>query len=174
MSGLYRLRPELEFSTQTQHGKNYVVVKDPVTLRYFRFSDAQAVILDLARAPIDIETLAAAVSERIGANVKRASLEGLLDSLDQKLLLDTPAAHAKLEEYRGRKTRDTDGNLLYLRLVSLDAEAVFEWLFPKVRWCFTPDFNFFAVFMILCGFIITFQHWERLGACAAEGPELGG
>ena len=163
MSGLYRLRPELEFSTQTQHGKNYVVVKDPVTLRYFRFSDAQAVILDLARAPIDIETLAAAVSERIGANVKRASLEGLLNSLDQKLLLDTPAAHAKLEEYRGRKTRDTDGNLLYLRLVSLDAEAVFEWLFPKVRWCFTPAFNFFAVFMILCGFIITFQHWERLG-----------
>ena len=164
MSALYSLRPELEFSTQTQHGSNYVVVKDPVTLRYFRFGEAQAVILDLVRSPVDIETLSAGISERLGANVKRASLEGLLDSLDQKLLLDTPATQAKLEEYKGRKTRERDGNLLYLRLVSINAEVVFEWLFPKVRWCFTPAFNVFAVLMILCGFVITFLHGERLAA----------
>ena len=164
MSPLYSLRTELEFSTQTQHGKKYVVVKDPVTLRYFRFSESQAVILELVGSPVDIETLATTVSERFGTNVKRSSLEGLLDSLDQKLLLDTPATQAKLDEYRGRKTRERDGNLLYMRLVSVNAEAVFEWLYPKVRWCFTPAFNIFAVLMIICGFVITFQARGRLGA----------
>ena len=61
MSALYSLRSELEFSTQTQHGKKYVVVKDPVTLRYFRFSESQAVILELVGSPVDIETLATTV-----------------------------------------------------------------------------------------------------------------
>ena len=51
-----------------------------------------------------------------------------------------------------------------MRLVSVNAEAVFEWLFPKVRWCFTPAFNVFAVLMIICSFVITFQHGGRLGA----------
>ena len=120
--------------------------------------------MELVGSPVDIETLATTVSERFGTNVKRSSLEGLLDSLDQKLLLDTPATQAKLDEYRGRKTRERDGNLLYMRLVSVNAEAVFEWLFPKVRWCFTPAFNIFAVLMIICGFVITFQHGGRLGA----------
>ncbi len=46
MSDLYSLRPELEFSTQTQHGKKYVVVKDPVTKRYLRFTENQGIILD--------------------------------------------------------------------------------------------------------------------------------
>ena len=32
MSALYSLRPELEFSAQTQHDKSYVVVKDPGTV----------------------------------------------------------------------------------------------------------------------------------------------
>ena len=164
MSALYSLRPELEFSAQTQHGKSYVVVKDPVTVRYFRFTETQAVILDLVRAPMDIDQLAAAASDRLGGNVGRASLEGLLASLDEKLLLDTPATQEKLGEYRERKTRKRDGNLLYLRLVSLNAEAVFEWLLPKVRWCFTPAFHVFAVLMILSGIVITSLYGSRLAA----------
>ena len=162
MSALYSLRPELEFSAQTQHGKSYVVVKDPVTVRYFRFTETQAVILDLVRAPTDIDQLAVAASDRLGVTVGRASLEGLLASLDEKLLLDTPATQEKLGEYRERKTRKRDGNLLYRRLVSLNAEAVFEWLFPKVRWCFTPAFHVFAVRMILSGIVITSLHGPRL------------
>ncbi len=162
---LYSLRPELEFSRQTQHGSSYVVVKDPITFRYFQFHETHAVIsaiLALVRSPIDIETLSAIVSERVGAKVNPTSLERLLHSFDQKLLLDTPATRAKLEADSGPKARNDDTNLLYERLVSVNAEAVFEWLFPKVRWCFTPAFNVFAVFIILCGFAITFQYGDRM------------
>ena len=74
---LYSLRPELEFSRQTQHGSSYVVVKDPITFRYFQFRETHAVIsaiLALVRSPIDIETLSAIVSERVGAKVNPTSL----------------------------------------------------------------------------------------------------
>ena len=163
MSALYSLRSELEFSTQTQQGKDYVVVKDPVTLRYFRFSEGQAAILGFLRAsPTDIETLSTELSERFAGGVARETLEGFLKSLDKKLLLDNPPSQAKLDEYRERRTRKRDGSLLYLRLISLNAEALFEWLFPKVRWCFTPAFHAFAVLIIVSGIFVTLLNGERL------------
>ena len=90
MSRLYHLRSELEFSTQTRQGKSYLVVKDPVTNRYFNFKEMQASIVELVREPIDIDSLGAAAAARLGATVKEASLEGFLNSLEEKHLLDTP------------------------------------------------------------------------------------
>lgn len=63
---LMHLRTELEFSYQQQQGKSFVVVKDPITSRYFRFTETQAAILELLREPIDAPTLAARASEKLG------------------------------------------------------------------------------------------------------------
>ena len=159
MSALYSLRTELEFSNQTQHGINYVVVKDPVTNRYLRFTENQGIILELIREPIDLESLAQAAAARFGVPVKAKSLEGLIQSLEQKQLLDTPQVLEEIAEYKARNSKDQ--NLLYYQLFSLDAERVFEWLFPKVRWCFTPTFHLFAVLIILTGLFISFSNGNR-------------
>src|SRR5207247_10002781 len=86
---LYHLRPGLEFSPQQHQGKSFVVVKDPVTARYFRFTETQAVILELLRDPIDAPALASAVAGRLGGAVPLATIEGFLKSLEDKWLLDT-------------------------------------------------------------------------------------
>src|SRR5712691_3145938 len=102
----YQLRPGLEFSPQQYQGKSFVVVKDPVTARYFRFTETQAVILDLLRDPaggIDAPTLALRFSERLGGQVPLATIEGFLRSLEDKWLLDTPAVHEKLSNVQVHK-----------------------------------------------------------------------
>src|SRR5437870_8472423 len=63
---LMHLRTELEFSPQQQQGKSFVVVKDPVTSRYFRFTETQAAILEFLWEPINAPTLAARASEKLG------------------------------------------------------------------------------------------------------------
>ena len=160
MSRLYSLRPELGFSTQTHQGKSYLVVKDPVTQRYFRFTEMQATILELVREPIDIESLAASAAGRLGGTVKAASLEGFLDSLEEKHLLDTPTVAEKLAAYKERKPQEK--NFLYLRLFSLNPERVFRLLLPKVEWCFTPAFNLFAALAILSGIVLSSLNAEEL------------
>ena len=70
-----RLRSGLEFSPQQNQGKTFVVVKDPVTGRYFRFTENQAAILDLLRQPTDLATLTSAVSDKFGAPVPVATIE---------------------------------------------------------------------------------------------------
>ncbi len=86
----YHVRPGLEFSPQQQQGKSFVVVKDPVTSRYFRFTETQAVILDCLRGAIDASSLAQKVSEKLGGQVPLTTIQGFLKSLEDKLLLDTP------------------------------------------------------------------------------------
>jgi len=86
----HQLRSDLEFSPQQHQGKSFVVVKDPVTARYFRFTESQAVILELLRSPIDAETLAARVSEQLNGSVPVATIVAFLKSLDGKWLLETP------------------------------------------------------------------------------------
>ena len=130
------------------------MVKDPVTEKYFRFTETQAVILDAIRSPIDIESLGTAVAQRLGGTVKPESLE-------QKMLLDTPGVQVQLEELQTRRPKETQ-NILYYKVFFLDAEKAFDWLFPKIRWCFTPLFHVFAAAMILSGFVITMLHTEQL------------
>src|SRR3989442_9664255 len=100
----YRLRPGLEFSPQQQQGKSFVVVKDPVTARYFRFTQTQAVVLDLLPDPaenMDAPALAAKVSERLGGQVPVTTIEGFLKLPEDKCLVDTPEVLEKLSQVGG-------------------------------------------------------------------------
>src|SRR5437773_12516635 len=92
---LYRLRPGLEFSPQQHQGKSFVVVKDPATARYFRFTETQAVILELLRDPIGAPELAPAFSGRLGGGWPPATIDGLLKPLDDKWLFDRVSIPAR-------------------------------------------------------------------------------
>src|SRR6266516_7083358 len=129
---LYHLRSGLEFSPQQHQGKSFVVVKDPVTGRYFRFTQNQAAILDLLRRPTELEDLAAAVSEALGGVIPIAALEAFLKSLEDKWLLDTPAVREKLANMESQQLKDR--NLLYWKLASINQEKILAWLLPRTRW----------------------------------------
>src|SRR5262245_49998413 len=109
---LVQLRRDLEHSKQQQQGKSYLVVKDPVTRRYFRFTEAQATILDLLTdGPVDSATVAERAAERFGSPVSAATMEAFFDSLESKYLLDTPDVRDKLSNIQNQKLA-ADGNLL--------------------------------------------------------------
>jgi multidrug efflux pump subunit AcrA (membrane-fusion protein) len=159
-----QLRSDLEFSRQQQQGKTYLIVKDPLTKRYFRFTESQAAILDFLKEPFDAETLSPRVSEKLGGSVPPAALAGFFKSLEDKLLLDTPDVREKIGSYKSRKLSDEEEGFLYWKLASLNPERVFAWLLPRTRWAYTAWFQVFALFSILSGFAITFLHWTELGS----------
>src|SRR5262245_46517919 len=153
-----QLRSDLEFSPQQHQGKSVLVVKDPVTSRYFRFTESQAAILELLRQPISSSELAAAASERLNSSIPVSTVEAFLESLDEKWLLETIATREKLATLESQKLQDR--NLLYWKLLSFNPEKIFDWLLPRTRWAFTKAFHVFAVFSIVMGFAITFLHWN--------------
>jgi multidrug resistance efflux pump len=165
---LIQLRRDLEYSSQQQQGKSYLVVKDPLTNRYFRFTESQASILDLLKdSPVDAETVAAHATERLGGAISARTIEAFIDSLESKYLIDTPTVRDKLATIKNQKLEDR--NLLYWKLASINPERIFAWLLPRTRWAFTPAFHVFAVSTILTGLTISYLNWSRL---AASAPSL--
>src|SRR5688572_20588610 len=141
-----QLRSDLEFSRQQQQGKTYLVVKDPVTSRYFRFTETQAAILDLLHEPTNAEAVAAGAARKLGGSISVATIQGFLKSLEDKNLLDTARVRESLAGIRSRK--EADQNVLYWKLGSINPEKFFDWLLPRTRWMFTGAFQIFAAIMI--------------------------
>jgi multidrug efflux pump subunit AcrA (membrane-fusion protein) len=156
---VWQLRRDLEFSPQQQQGKSFLVVKDPVTSRYFRFTQAQAAILELLGEPVAAAELAARASARLNGSVPVPTIEGFLKSLEEKWLLDTPEIRERLATVESHKLNDR--NLLYWKLLSINPEKIFSWLLPRTRWAFTKTFHIFAALSIACGFLISYLHWDE-------------
>src|SRR5437016_6357964 len=154
MDVMVQLRSGLEFSPQQHQGKSFVVVKDPVTARYFRFTEAQAAILDFLREPIDTVSLSEQVSGKLGGNVPLTAIEGFLKSLEDKWLLDTPAVLEKLLTVESHKLNDRN-NILYRKVASFNPEKIFAWLLPRTGWAFTKGFHIFGALSILTGLMIS-------------------
>jgi len=159
---MHQLRSGLEFSPQKQQGKSFIVVKDPVASRYFRFTESQAAILELLHEPIDTAGLAAEASKRLNVTVPTASIEAFLKSLEGKWLLDTATVREKLATIQQRKLPER--NFLYWKLLSVNPEKIFAWLSPRTRWAFTSAFHLFAAFSIASGCIISVLHWDKFSA----------
>src|ERR1019366_2804955 len=96
------LRSDLEFSSQQHLDKNYIVVKDPLTKRYFRFTENQGAILNLLKEESDAATIAARASENLGGTISETTIQGFLKSLEDKLLLDTDLVRDKLTNLKSQ------------------------------------------------------------------------
>jgi len=159
-----QLRQDLQQSRQQHQGKTYLVVKDPIARRYFRFTETQAAILDLLSSPTDAEKVAATASEKIGT-VSVSTINAFLDSLESKDLLDTPAVRERLGTV-GSPNKLKQSSILYKQVAAFDPERIFNWLLPRTRWAFTPAFHVLGCFLIFCGLSIFFLHWDELRASA--------
>ena len=162
-----QLRPDLQQSRQQHQGKSYLVVKDPLARRYFRFTESQAAILELLATPTTPEKVAAQVAEKLGANVPAATIAAFCDSLESKDLLETVAVRERLGSSSANKRAQS--SVLYKQVASFNPERIFDWLLPRTRWAFTPAFQVFGCLLIATGLSIFFSNWQQL---KAQTPNL--
>jgi len=160
-----QLRRDLDQSHQLQQGRSYLVVKDPVTRRYFRFTEAQAKIMDVfTETPRDFESIAELASAALNTTVSSTTVEGFCKSLEEKFLLESPEVREKLAAIQGQQLEGR--NFLYWKIASVNPERIFDWLLPRTKWAFTPSFQLFAVLTIFTGLMITWLNWQTLSGAA--------
>ena len=138
-----QLRKDLQQSRQQHQGKSYLVVKDPVARRYFRFTETQAVILELLAEPADAETVAARVSEKLGGTVSPAA-----SRVFRFAGIEGSARHTcgPRTAWRVEASPNKRSSILYKQVASFNPERIFDWLLPRTRWAFTPAFQVFGCF----------------------------
>lgn len=168
-----RLRPDLILTDQRYEGRVCCVLKDPVSLRYYRFDERDTFLIHMFDGSRSVEEVREAFEERFRPT--RLSLEDL-ESFGQTLLKsglayhDQPAAGRQLLKRRQERVRDEWlrklTNVLYIEIPLFDPDPVLRWLLARLRWVFTPWFFAAGMLFVLSAVVLVVTHftsfWQRL------------
>jgi putative peptide zinc metalloprotease protein len=149
-----RVRPDLKARRQRYQGRNYWVVKDPVGLQYFRFEEEEFAILQMLDGDSSLDDIA----ERFEAEfppqtIRVEELQNFIGMLHRSglVLSDAPGQGVQLKERRDEKKwkelLSAASNILAFRMRGIDPEKLLNWLYPYVRWFFTPAATFGALML---------------------------
>src|SRR5262245_36304650 len=170
-----RMRRDVEIAPQKYEGRTYYVVKDPVSLRYYRFKEQEYYLIGLMDGSYTLDDAQKAFETRF--RPERLTLEDL-ESFAQQLLTaglaqnESPQAGKQLFDRRKKRRRSewmqTLTNILYIKIPVYDPDRILEWMLPYLRWIFTFWFMALSVGIMLAAIFwvaIKFEvFWEKLPA----------
>jgi putative peptide zinc metalloprotease protein len=151
-----RVRPDLQAYEQKYEGKTFHVVKDPVCLRYYRFSRQEYFVFRLFDGRHTMEEVQEAFEgEFKPLRLEPADLEGFARQLVTAGLVqnEQPGAARHLFERRAKQRRlrrlATLTNVLYMKIPVFDPDRLLTWMYGYLWWVFTTWFFVASVTLML-------------------------
>src|SRR5215470_369188 len=150
-----RIRRDLDIAPQKYEGRTYYVVKDPVSLRYYRFKEQEQYLIQLMDGTHTLDDAQKSFEERF--RPERLTLEDL-EGFGQQLLNaglaqnESPNAGKQLFDRRKKRRRSewmqTLTNILYIKIPVFDPDKLLTWMLTK--WIFRSIFTIpFAILSII-------------------------
>ena len=159
---LAKLRSDLEIRAEIAGPQSPVIVKDPITRGYYRFTWVQAAVLSSLDGTRNAASVAAAVSEQCRTEVAASQVEDFIQKLQSLLLLDSALSWARLENVARRKHRLLD-SLLSIKIHAFNPDRLLARLEGTIgRFFFGPSFHFLAWVSIAAGVVLSIANWDQL------------
>jgi putative peptide zinc metalloprotease protein len=163
-----RLRGDLEVSEQKYEGRTYRVVKDPVSLRYYRFDEQEYFLIQYCDGTHTLDETQKEFEKRF--RPKRLTLEDL-EGFAQQLLTaglvynESPQGGKQLFDRRKKRLRrewlQTFTNILYIKIPVFDPDWLLGKMLPYLRWIFTVWFGLLSLGVVLAALILVASHFEQ-------------
>jgi putative peptide zinc metalloprotease protein len=158
-------RPDLIVVEERYEGKNYHVVKDPVSLKYYRLDDQHFFVYQKFDGLHTLEQIQKDFEQRFRPDrLKLEDLEAFARQLVTSGIVqyESPNAGKQLFEKRGKqralKRLATFTNILYIKIPLFDPDRLLNWLYGYTRWIFTNTFLFISVaFMLAAAALVLFK-----------------
>jgi putative peptide zinc metalloprotease protein len=154
-----KLRSDLEIHSESNGG---VIVKDPVTHGFYRFTPVQASVLERLDGSQDLHSIAASVSEQHQTEVLEEQLKDFAGKLQKLLLLDHPYCWAKLEGSLRKKRHRILRNLLFVKIHAFNPDTLLGNLEQNLRFCFSSAFAAAVWITVAVAFFLSLLNWESL------------
>src|SRR2546423_11870763 len=132
-----RIRGDLGITPQKYEGRTYYVVKDPVSLRYYRFKEQEHYLIRLMDGKHTLDEAQKAFEKRF--RPERLTLEDL-EQFGQQLISaglvqnESPESGKQLYESRTKRKRmewmQTFTNILYIKIPVFDPERLLNLMLP--------------------------------------------
>src|SRR5437588_10321703 len=162
-----RLRGDLGINPQKYEGRTYYVVKDPVSLRYYRFKEQEHFLIQLMDGGHTLDDAQKEYEKRF--RPERLTLEDL-EQFGQQLLTaglaqnESPQAGKQLYDRRKKRRRSewmqTLTNILYIKIPLFDPERLLVHMLPYLRWIFSLTFAAVSVAVMLGAILLVLTHLQ--------------
>jgi len=163
----FRVRKDLQIEPQLYGGEPCFVLKDPVSLAYFRFSPLHYRLLQLIDGRTLPEFLNAARRQLGTAQPDDDAIRQMLEQFIAAGIVthDEPgqggAYHDRSVQLAASRRRSWLGNLLYFKLPGIDPEPLLRRVHPWFKWLYTPAAIGAAVLLILFAGAYTLVHIDQ-------------
>jgi len=161
------LRSDLNIEAQKYEGRTYFVLKDPVSLRYYRLKENEHFLLQFLDGKHTLEEAQKAYEKRYRPD--RLKLEDL-EAFAQQLLTaglaqsESPRAGKQLFERRTKRRRSewmqTLTNILYIKIPIIDPDRILKRMLRYTGWIFTLWFFFLSVGIMSAAGLLILTHFE--------------
>lgn len=153
-----KLRPDLEIRVEQDSG---VVVKDPVTRRFYRFTPVQATVLSLLDGRTGPGAIAAEAARRNETEVTEEQVTVFTGKLQSLLLLDNHYCWNRLNSLqKGRRT--VIRSILSIKVHGFNPDRLLTNLERKFRFLFSSVFGAAAWSAVAIAAVISILNWESL------------
>ncbi|HZU35207.1 MAG TPA: biotin/lipoyl-binding protein [Gemmataceae bacterium] len=162
-----RIRADLSVARHRYEGRTYYIVKDPVTLRYYRYTEKEHYLIQ----QLDGFTTLDEARERFERQFRpdRLPLEEVEAFAQQLLtigLAQSESAEADKQSFQRRRDQRRNewlqkfSNILYIKVPITDPDRLLERLVPYCRWIFTGWFMMLSVGIMLAALLLIATHFE--------------
>jgi multidrug resistance efflux pump len=162
MAELYgKLRSDVELRAESPDKNSPIVLKDPITGRFYRFTSVQGAVLRSLNGDRTLASIAESVSREFDTPVTEAQVRDFSTKLRTFLLLDEEGCWKSLEAVAKPKRR-VIGDLLSIKIHAFNPDALLTRLESRFRFCFTRWFAAIVWSSVGAALVISVLNWESL------------
>jgi len=174
-----RLRRDLAIEAQKYEGRTYYVIKDPVSLRYYRLKDNEFFLLQFMDGARTLEDAQKAYEAQF--RPERLKLEDV-EGFAQQLLTgglaqnESPRAGKQLFDRRKKKRRQewmqTLTNILYIKIPIIDPDRLLKRMTRSLGWIFSAWFFLLSIGLMLSAVVLVGVQFNKFLALLPDYHEF--
>src|SRR5262245_53020612 len=162
-----KVRADLIITEQRYEGKRHYVIKDPISLRYYRFNEQEYFVFKHFDGKHTMEdTQKAFEAEYRPQRLTHEDLEAFARQLLTAGLVQhesSKAADELLESRRKQRRMQrlaTITNILYIKIPIIDPDRVLTYMAARLQWIFTWGFFAASVSLMLSAVFLVISHYN--------------
>ena len=150
-----KLRDDLVTVRQETDGAVFIVLKDPITQRYFRLREPEYWLISQFNGVNDLETIAAGFQEKFNLKVSPQAVGQFAAKIDSLYFFDNSKAEYEVSSgrYLGERRRSLLSRLLFVKLRAFSPDRLLNFMVSRLRFMFSPWAIGLMIFFILAGLL---------------------
>ncbi len=160
-----KLRDDLVVSEQETDGQKFLILKDPITYRYFRMREPEYFLIRLFDGQTDCETIAQRFRDKFNLNISAEAVDKFADKIDELFFFEGGKAEYEISSgrYLSRTRKSLFSRMLFVKLSAFNPDKLLNFLMPLTRFLFRPWAIILMMLFIFAGFFTysaNFHHFK--------------